>query len=142
MKRYLIATIAAMAMVLGIAGVHESEAASSACPPYLGGPVATVFVGGSAGTAQALVTLDQSAPRTVSKGAFYVFDIADNGHRETVLFGSVRDAQLRSLFPGIVASCDVKYSVYRIDLTGAGHFETVTAGSVREAQLRALGYIN
>lgn len=75
---------------------------------------------------------------------FYTFDVADNGHRETVLFGSSRDAQLRGLFPAssFVKSCDVRYSAYRIDLTGAGHFETVVVGSVREAQLRATGYIN
>lgn len=144
MKRYLVAAIAALAITLGIGGASSTEAASSACPAITLQGSYTVSVGGSVGTAQAIPTLDPNAPRIALAVPFYVFDVADSGHQETVLFGSSRDAQLRSIFPAsaFVKSCSVGYYAYSIDLTGAGHFETVIVGSFREAQLRATGYIN
>lgn len=142
MRKYLVALVAAFALI-GATQFNgsEVEAASGFCPNLAVAPVQTIFVGGTVGGGQALVSYDQSLPRVAIRVNYYVFDVADNGHRETVVFGSPRDFQLRSLFGGLPTSCDVKYGAYRIDLSGAGHYETVTAGSIREAQLRSIGYI-
>ena|SRR5688572_10236344 len=145
MRKYLVAIVAAFALIGATQFSSEVDAASSSCPSFVLQPTYTVFVGGSVGTAQVIPTVDPAAPRVAVKSLpFYVFDVAGNGHAETVLFGSSRDAQLRALFPAsaFVSTCgEVRYYAYRIDLTGAGLYETVIAGSFRESQLRATGYI-
>ena len=143
MHKYIVAAFVAIALV-GATQVQQAEAASSSCMPFTLQGTYTVTVGGSVGTAEVIPTVDPSAPRIAVKSSpFYVFDVADSGHRETVLFGSSRDAQLRGIFPAsaFVSTCnEVRYSAYRI-LIGGSVYETVIANSAREAQLRATGFI-